>query len=84
VFVGLERTGGIAVYDVSDPTAPTFATYASTRNPAGHPAMGTAGDLGPEGLLFVPAEESPTGVPLLVVCYEVSGTVGVFEVRKTR
>lgn len=84
VFVGLERTGGIAVYDVSDPTAPTFADYASTRNPAGHPAMGTAGDLGPEGLLFVPAEESPTGVPLLVVCYEVSGTVGVFEVRRTK
>ncbi len=83
VFVGLERTGGVVAYDFHDPRAPTVAAYVTTRLPEGDPEEGTAGDLGPEGLLFVKAEDSPSGVPLLVVCYEVSGSVGVFEVRTT-
>ncbi len=38
-----------------------------------------AGDLGPEGIKFVPAAQSPTRKPLLVVGNEVSGTTTVFE-----
>ena len=37
-------------------------------------------DLAPEGVTFVPAEDSPVANPFLCVGYEVSGTVGVFEV----
>jgi hypothetical protein len=80
VFVGMERSGGIAAYDLADPTAPTFAAYVSTRDATGYPKAGTAGDLGPEGMLFISENESPTGTPLLVVSYEVSGSVGVYEV----
>jgi hypothetical protein len=40
-----------------------------------------AGDLGPEGLEFVPADEAPRGKPLLIVGNEVSGTTTVYEVR---
>ncbi len=40
-----------------------------------------AGDLGPEGLVFVPAHAAPRGKPLLVVGNEVSGTTTVYEVR---
>jgi 2',3'-cyclic-nucleotide 2'-phosphodiesterase/3'-nucleotidase/5'-nucleotidase len=80
-FIGLERTGGIVAYDLADPTAPTFADYVTTRDAAGAPEDGTAGDLGPEGILFVSEDDSPTGVPLLVVSYEVSGSVAVYEVQ---
>ncbi|MBA2321098.1 MAG: choice-of-anchor I family protein [Deltaproteobacteria bacterium] len=81
-FVGLERISGIAVYDLSDPTAPTIDSYVNTRNFAGVPESGTAGDLGPEGVLVISAEDAPNGVPLLVVAYEVSGSVGVFEIQR--
>jgi 2',3'-cyclic-nucleotide 2'-phosphodiesterase/3'-nucleotidase/5'-nucleotidase len=40
-----------------------------------------AGDLGPEGLKFVPAGEAPKGKPLLIVGNEVSGTTTVYEFR---
>lgn len=72
-FIGLERVGGIIVYDVSTPTAPVFATYLNTRD-------GEAGDLGPEGLTVVRASDSPNGQPLLIVGNEVSGTTTVYQI----
>jgi hypothetical protein len=78
-FVGLERVGGIVAYDLSDPQQPTFAAHISTRDFTGDPAAGTAGDLAPEGLSFIPAADSPNGKPLLVVGHEVSGTTAVYQ-----
>lgn len=79
-FVGLERDSGIAVLDVTDPRSGRVVGYATGRDFAGDPADGSAGDLGPEGLLFIPAEESPSGEPLLVVGNEVSGTTTLWQV----
>jgi hypothetical protein len=39
-----------------------------------------AGDLGPEGLVFVAAEDAPGGAALLIVAHEISGTTRVFEI----
>ncbi|MGQ8365155.1 choice-of-anchor I family protein [Glaciecola sp. 1036] len=39
-----------------------------------------SGDLGPESVKFVPAENSPNGNALLIVGSEVSGTVTVYQV----
>jgi hypothetical protein len=82
-FVGLERTGGVMVLDVSTPAAPAFLAYANTATPAADPRSGTAGDLGPEGLLFIPAADSPNGQPLLVVANEVSGSTTLYTVAAT-
>jgi len=81
-FVGLERQGGIVVVDVTDPTDGRIAGFASNRStdPDADAEAGEAGDLGPEGVLFVPGEDSPTGEPLLVVGNEVSGTTTVWGV----
>lgn len=73
-FIGLERVGGVMVYDVTDPHGPFFVDYVNTR-------MGDGGDLAPEGLAFIPAREAPGKKPLLVVSHEVSGTTRVFEVE---
>ena len=80
-FVGLERIGGIMVYDVTTPAAPKFVQYVNSRNFSGDPASDTAGDLGPEGLIFIPETESPNGKPLLVVAYEVSGSTSIYEIN---
>lgn len=81
-FIGLERDSGIMVYDVTEPQAAKFVQYINTRNfEESDITASAAGDLGPEGLAFVAAEDSPNGYPLLIVGYEVSGSVVVFEIR---
>lgn len=76
-FVGLERQGGVMVYNVSDPSSPSFVTYFHTMNTG---TMMT--DIAPEGLIFIPASESHTGKNLLVVSNEVSGTTTIYEVNQ--
>ncbi|MGO1264666.1 MAG: choice-of-anchor I family protein [Brevibacterium aurantiacum] len=91
-FVGFERVGGIAAFDLSDPTNPTFATYFNNRDfsvsvedeieDAADPdaLLSSAGDLGPEGITFLGADESPTEEAALVVGNEVSGTTSLYSV----
>ncbi|MDJ0555560.1 MAG: choice-of-anchor I family protein [Microcoleaceae cyanobacterium MO_207.B10] len=80
-FIGLERIGGVMTYDVTDPNNPFFVDYVNNRNFLGDPSMGTAGDLGPEGLLFIDPSNSPIGKALLVVTNEVSGTTTIYSVE---
>jgi DNA-binding beta-propeller fold protein YncE len=75
-FIGLERIGGVAVYDVSNPGAPAYVTYLNTRN-------GVTGDRGPEGLTFIPASRSPNARPLLIVGNEVSGSTAIYQINLT-
>jgi hypothetical protein len=78
-FVALERIGGVMAYDVTDPYSPAFAAYANTRS-----VTEQKGDLGAEGVEFVAAEDSPNGMPLVLVGNEVSRTVSVFQVTTAR
>ena len=80
-FVGQERAGWVIAYDVNDPKAPKRAAAVNTRNFDKAPALPESGDLGPEGLTFIPAADSPTGEALLAVAYEVSGTTRLFRVK---
>lgn len=74
-FAALERIGGVVVYDVTNPTAPSFVQWVNTRTPATY-----GGDQGAEGIIFIPKNESPNGRDLLVVSNEISGTVSVFQI----
>ncbi|WP_323960424.1 bifunctional metallophosphatase/5'-nucleotidase [Arthrobacter sp. JZ12] len=84
-FIGFERVGGIAVFDITDPANSTFETYLNNRNFAESLEDGgdlsAAGDLGPEGLTFIPAQDSPSGKPMIAVGNEVSGTATLFDVE---
>ncbi|WPO88592.1 choice-of-anchor I family protein [Herbiconiux sp. KACC 21604] len=85
-FIGFERVGGVIVYDITDPAAPSFVTYVNNRDfsiadpSESAEALSGSGDLGPEGLAFVSAESSPTGAPMLLVGNEVSGTTTAFAI----
>ncbi|VCU69676.1 hypothetical protein PIGHUM_01739 [Pigmentiphaga humi] len=85
-FIGLERMGGVMVYDITAPAAPVFVDYFNTRSDwSSKPSdanLATMGDLGPEGLAFVPAAKSPNGKPLLIVGNEVSGTTAIYEIEQ--
>ncbi|MCG8392294.1 MAG: choice-of-anchor I family protein [Pseudomonadales bacterium] len=100
LFLGLERMGGVLVYDITDPAAPVYQDYLNSRNYWGdgggsddiedliddgqiaESEIGSVvGDLGPEGLVFIPVADSPNGKALLVVGHEVSGTTAVYEVQ---
>lgn len=86
-FIGIERVGGVFVYDVSNPADAEYVTYVNNRDFSVEydednvAATQAAGDLGPEGLAFVSAEDSPNGEALLVVGSEVSGTTTIFQVN---
>ena len=59
------------MYDITVPAESFFVAY---KNRSG-------GDFSPEGLIFIDAADSPTGKPMLVVGYELSGTVTLYNVN---
>lgn len=80
-FIGLERVGGIMVYNVSSPFGPQFIQYINNRDFSADPTTSAAGDLAPEGITFIGADKSPNGKPLLAVGNEVSGTTTLYEIN---
>ncbi|TPE53330.1 alkaline phosphatase [Maribrevibacterium harenarium] len=82
-FIGLERMGGVMVYDITNPSAPEFISYVNDRDLSKDPLVdkAAAGDLGPEGFKFVPEYDSPNGKRLLIVGNEVSGTTSVYQIQ---
>ena len=91
-FVANERIGGVFAYDITDPSNPSFQQYINNRNFAVDPEDSfeddrppsddfiSAGDLGPEGVLFISEEDSPTGEPLVALSHEISNTVTLYSV----
>ncbi|MBU2953307.1 choice-of-anchor I family protein [Marinobacter sp. F3R08] len=83
-FIGLERVGGVMVYDVSNPRNPEFVQYLNNRDFSVSEAdlkAGMAGDLGPEGMAFIASGDSPNGQPMLAVANEISGTTTVYGIE---
>lgn len=79
-FIGLERMGGIMVYDVTNPEAPSFVQYFNDRDFSADVEQPGTGDYGPEGMKFVAAAGSPNGEPLLLVGNEISGTTAIYQI----
>ncbi len=88
-FIGLERQGGVAAYDLSDPSAPVFLDYINNRNfnesvctvvdedgeCENNDYNPAAGDLGPESIEYFYRNNQH----YIAVGNEVSGTTTVFS-----
>ena len=74
-FIGLERVGGVMVYDITDPAETVYVNYINSRDFS----EDIAGDDSPEGLCFIPAADSADGNAYLLAACEVSGTVAAYE-----
>ncbi|KQR92507.1 alkaline phosphatase [Chryseobacterium sp. Leaf180] len=74
-FITLERTGGVMVYNVTDPNNVTFTDFKHSRSTS---AFG--GDNGPEGITYIPAANMNNGKGYVIVANEISGTLSMYEV----
>lgn len=74
-FVGLERIGGIMVYDISNPDQSQYVNYINSRDFQAD----IAGDDSPEGLCFISSADSFDGNSYLLAACEVSGTVAAYQ-----
>ena len=80
-FIGNERSSNIMIYDLADPGSPRYIGMAWNRRVDVAIDSPDAGDLGPEGMTFISAANSPNGKPMLVVANEISGTTTVWQIE---
>lgn len=74
-FVGLEKVGGVIVYDITEPEKSHFVNYINSRNFSND----IEDDILPKGLVFI---ESDGKIPArLVSAYEESDRVGVYDIN---
>ena len=73
-FITLERYGGVMVYNVNDPAKPYFIQYINSNEKK------TDAESRPEGILFIPANISPSGNNLVIVANEGTSVIDVYEI----
>lgn len=74
-FITLERTGGVMVYNITDPNNPTFTDYKHSRSTSAY-----GGDNGPEGIIYIAPENTTTNKGYVIIANEISGTLSMYEV----
>lgn len=70
VFIGLERDSGIMVFDISDPANPVFDSYIDSE---------ANGNISPETIAFIPAEQSATGFAQIAIAHEGDGNTVIYN-----
>lgn len=94
-FVGLERTGGIVTYDISNPENPDFQDFLNVRNwlvdggfegdddgAFGDFMVANALNDGPESLVFIDAASSPIGQEMLIAVAPLAGRTTAYIIEK--
>ena len=74
-FITIERTGGVMVYNITNPNNPTFTDYKNSRTTSAY-----GGDNGPEGITYISPENTTTGKGYVIIANEISGTLAMYEV----
>jgi hypothetical protein len=75
-FVSLERIGGVMVFNINDPANPLYVGYHNNRS-----TTSSGPDLGAEGIITIPAVDSPNGMDLVILANEVSSTLSIYQMQ---
>ena len=75
-FIGLERIGGVMIYNVSNPALPSYTGYYNNRS------FATNGpDRGTEGIIYIADSLSPNGNALIILANETSSTLTIYQIE---
>ena len=75
-FIGLERIGGVMIYNVSNPALPSYTGYYNNRS------FATNGpDRGTEGIIYIADSLSPNGNALIILANEISSTLTIYQIE---
>ena len=78
--LGLERMTALAIFDITDPKKPIFQEWLQMLPTKATPAKDVK-HWSPEGIVFVPAENSPSGKALIITSYELSGSLSIHQIE---
>lgn len=79
-ILGLERMTALAVFDITEPRRPVFIEWLQMLPTKATPAKDVK-YWSPEGIVFVPADKSPSGKALIITSYELSGSLSIHQIE---
>jgi hypothetical protein len=79
-ILGLERMSALAVFDITQPRNPVFQEWLQMLPAKASPAKDVK-HWSPEGIVFVPAAQSPSGKALIITSYELSGSLSIHQIE---
>jgi hypothetical protein len=79
-ILGLERMSALAIFDITVPANPVFQEWLQMLPTKATPAKDVK-YFSPEGIVFVPANKSPSGKALIITSYELSGSLSIHQIE---
>ena len=79
-ILGLERMSALAIFDITVPREPVFQEWLQMLPTKATPAKDVK-HWSPEGIVFVPADKSPSGKALIITSYELSGSLSIHQIE---
>jgi hypothetical protein len=79
-ILGLERMTALAIFDITEPRNPVFQEWLQMLPTKATPAKDVK-YWSPEGIVFVPADKSPSGKALIITSYELSGSLSIHQIE---
>jgi len=79
-ILGLERMSALVIFDITVPANPVFQEWIQMLPTKATPAKDVK-YFSPEGIVFVPANKSPSGKALIITSYELSGSLSIHQIE---
>ena len=80
-ILGLERMSALVIFDITTPRSPIFQEWIQMLPTKATPVK-DAKHWSPEGIVFVPADKSPSGKALIITSYELTGSLSIHEISQ--